>query len=157
MDFFDFDEEKVQESPFKEKLKKAKYFSIREKYDEARRLYEEILEKDYAEPDALAGLLRVDSENFEVYNKPQIEKDIKFVKKVLNKVVDREVLDYIDNYEYGIVKDNKKPNIREQLEKEKLWRLFDLDYKWSEYESAHAYIYAKIELSRLEVDIEKQL
>lgn len=155
MGFFDFDEQTAKESPFINKLTKAKYLSMREKFAEAKKIYEEILEKDYAEPNALAGLLRVDSHNFENYFGEEIEKDIKFLKKVIYKLDDDEVNEYLDKYEE--YQDLMNIHAVKNLELEKNLRKFEAKKAWEEYISAYAKIYCKTKFAKYDVSIENEL
>lgn len=155
MGFFDFDEQTTKESPFINKLTKAKYLSMREKFAEAKKIYEEILEKDYAEPNALAGLLRVDSHNFENYFGEEIEKDIKFLKKVIYKLDDEEVTEYLDKYEE--YQDFMNTYAVKKLEKEKIYRKFEATKAWEKYSSAYAKIYCKTKFANYDVSIENEL
>ena len=99
-DIFNFDEQisdafDKQVKSFDEQLRKAKIYCVRGQYDKALEIYNAILDEDMENQDAYVGLLRVHSEDFTVYEGPEIERDIHTIETLFPDIEDPEYIEYI--------------------------------------------------------------
>lgn len=94
-DLFDLDNS-LMDSKYKEDFERANVYCIREKYDDALKIYNKILDEDYKCLDAYIGILKVHSLNYTKYDGDEIEKDIRIINKLFPNINDEEVLSYLD-------------------------------------------------------------
>ena len=78
-------------------LKKARVFCIRERFDEALKIYESIVDEDIECVAGYIGILRVHSKDYTVYDGAEIEKDLKIISKIGDgsEADDDEYVDYL--------------------------------------------------------------
>ena len=77
-----FDKQLEAQAEYDKKLAFAKSYLIRKRYDEARKVYDSLLEIDPMDVNAYIGYVRVESENFTVYDGAKIDEAIAAAKEI---------------------------------------------------------------------------
>ncbi|MBQ7880022.1 MAG: leucine-rich repeat protein [Clostridia bacterium] len=77
-----FDKQLEEQAAYEKKLNLARSFVVRERYEEARAVYEELLETDPLDMNAYMGFIRVESKNYSEYEGENIDKAIRAAKSI---------------------------------------------------------------------------
>ena len=79
----------------KAELRKADILCIREQYDRAIDIYNQILDEDMECEEAYVGLLKAHSEYFTIFSGEQIEKDIRIIERIFPDIENEEYLTFL--------------------------------------------------------------
>ncbi|MBQ4269395.1 MAG: leucine-rich repeat protein [Clostridia bacterium] len=77
-----FDGQLAAQAEYDKKLNKARAFVIRERYEEAREIYEKMIDDDPTDMNGYMGIVRIETKNYAVYEGVQIDKAIKVAKEI---------------------------------------------------------------------------
>ena len=116
---FDLDDELLNDNKknYSEELKKANIFCIRERFDRALEIYNQILEEDLENEEAYVGLLRAHSKNFSVFDGEEIERDIRVIEKLFPDIMNEEYATYYGNRSKYLNNKNPKNETKEEAKK----------------------------------------
>ena len=111
---FDLDDELLNDNKnkYEEELKKANILCIRERYDKALEIYNQILDEDMENEDAYIGLLRAHSKNFSVFDGEEIERDIRVIEKLFPDIMNEEYVNYYTKRKKSLENTPKEPEIK---------------------------------------------
>ena len=116
-------EKESAEKNYQTTLTRAKMLSAQEKFTEARKLYESILEQDPEDINARIGEFRVISFNYERDYETIVDKDVKFLTTLFTdeqiKAADKDCYNYIVGYRKYLVKKEEENERKRQLEIER--------------------------------------
>ncbi len=107
-----------KENDYKKKIDLAYSYCLREMFDQAKKIYEEIIEEDPLNEEVFLGLLRAETKNFTQYEGTNIDNALKAVEKVTKDLSAlKEYQDYILNRKKYF--DNLKINYNLKKENDK--------------------------------------
>ena len=87
-----------KENDYKKKIDLAYSYCLREMFDQAKKIYEEIIENDPLNEEAFLGLLRVETKNYTQYEGTNIDNALKAIEIIAKNLVNlKEYQDYILN------------------------------------------------------------
>ena len=111
---FDLDDELLNDNKnkYEEELKKANILCIRERFDKALEIYNQILDEDMENEDAYIGLLRAHSKNFSVFDGEEIERDIRVIEKLFPDIMNEEYVNYYTKRKKSLENTPKEPEIK---------------------------------------------
>lgn len=114
-------EDKKETKDYSELLKKANIFCMRELFDKALAIYNEILEEDMENEEAYIGLLKVHSAYFTKYDGDEIEKDIRIIERMFPDTVNEEYAKYCLERKKALAskKPEPKPEPKVEVKEEK--------------------------------------
>ncbi|MBQ4270131.1 MAG: zinc-ribbon domain-containing protein, partial [Clostridia bacterium] len=78
----DFDAQLKAREEYDKKITLARSYAIRERFDEARAIYDEVIEKDPMDMNGYIGLIRVETKNYTVFEGINIDKAIRVAKQI---------------------------------------------------------------------------
>lgn len=109
----------VEEDNSSPSLRKANVYLLRGEYEEALKIYQELLDNDINNIDAYIGILRVHSKDYTVFDNDDVVKDIYVIRKYYKdaKIEDIEYLDFIKRYDaYEVEKENKLIELQKEID-----------------------------------------
>ena len=132
------EENEQKEKEYQRKLDRARSFAIRERYNDALKIYEDLIDEDPGDMNGYMGIIRVVSKNYTVYEGEAIDDAINVAKKISRTdeidVYDPDYEDYsVSRMMYLLEKENK---IRRQKEEEEKRRQEEIRKKKEQEEHA---------------------
>ncbi|MBR6072149.1 MAG: tetratricopeptide repeat protein [Acholeplasmatales bacterium] len=140
---FDLDDDLIEtnKKDYLDLLKKARALCIRGQYDRALEIYNQILDEDYENEDALIGILRVHSEDFQIFDSKEINNDIHAIEKMCPDTSNEEYLDYLSRRKKNVKTEDPKKGTDSKEKSKTSNKKTDITSKVKPYEREGQYIY----------------